>query len=176
MQINSMAVFCGSKSGSNPLFTEHAKQLGRLIAEENIVLIYGGGNRGLMGTMANAVLENNGKVIGIIPQVLNEWEHQHEGISELIVVENMHIRKRLLYEKCDAAVILPGGFGTLDELFEILTWNQLSIHNKKVFILNTDGFYNALLKHVNNMSTENFLYNSIELVFTVVSTPQEIFE
>jgi uncharacterized protein (TIGR00730 family) len=174
MQINSMAVFCGSKSGSNPLFTEHAKQLGRLIAEENIVLIYGGGNRGLMGTMANAVLENNGKVIGIIPQVLNEWEHQHEGISELIVVENMHIRKRLLYEKCDAAIILPGGYGTLDEVFEMLTWNQLSIHNKKIFFLNTDGFYDHLMQHIRLMMQEEFLYGDPDEKITMLHQAEEL--
>lgn len=175
MQINSMAVFCGSKAGNNSLFATHAHQLGQLLADKNIVLIYGGGNRGLMGTVANAVLEKNGKVIGIIPQLLNEWEQQHEGISELIVVENMHIRKRMLYEKCDAAVILPGGFGTMDELFEMLTWNQLSIHDKKIFLLNSAGFYDALLLHMNSMAKENFLYTPIEEALTVVSTPEQIF-
>jgi hypothetical protein len=120
-------------------------------------------------------LENGGKVIGIIPQVLTEWEHQHEGITELIVVENMHIRKRMLYEKAEAAIILPGGFGTLDELFEILTWNQLSIHDKPIFILNSGGFYNGLLQHMQMMIAQNFLYNSIENCFTVIENPEDIF-
>jgi uncharacterized protein (TIGR00730 family) len=174
MQIKSLAVFCGSKSGNNPLFELHAKQLGHIMAEKNITLIYGGGNKGIMGAVANAVLEKSGKVIGIIPQVLLEWEHHHQGITELIVVDNMHTRKRMLYEKCDAAIILPGGFGTLDELFEMLTWNQLSIHNKQIFILNTDGFYNHLLAHAKTMQQENFLYDAIEERITIITGPQQM--
>lgn len=172
----SMAVFCGSKSGNNPLFVLHAKQLGNMMAEKNIRLIYGGGNKGLMGAVSNAVLEKNGEVIGIIPEVLTGWEQQHDKITELIVVENMHIRKRMLYERCDAAIILPGGFGTLDELFEMLTWNQLSIHDKPIFILNSGGFYNTLLEHMNTMANENFLYTPINLAVTVVDSPEEIFD
>ncbi len=175
MTFQSIAVFCGSKAGNNILFARQATQLGHLLAEKNITLIYGGGNKGLMASVANAVLEKDGKVIGIIPQVLTEWEHQHEGITELIVVENMHIRKRMLYEKCDAAIVLPGGYGTLDELFEMLTWNQLSIHDKQIFILNTDGFYDGLLKHMNKMSVEGFLYNHLKENFTVVNKPEDIF-
>ncbi len=175
MQAKSIAVFCGSKSGNNPLFVTHAIELGKLMAEKNIALIYGGGNKGIMGAVANAVMNKNGQVIGIIPEVLLGWEQQHEGISELIVVENMHIRKRMMYEKCDAAIVLPGGFGTLDELFELLTWNQLSIHDKPIYILNTDGFYNMLLEHIKKMLEENFLYNSLETAFTVVNEPKEIF-
>ena len=175
MTFHSIAVFCGSKTGNNILFAAHATQLGYLLAEKNITLIYGGGNKGLMASVANGVLEKGGKVIGIIPLVLTEWEHQHEGITELIVVETMHVRKRMLYEKCDAAVVLPGGYGTLDELFEMLTWNQLSIHDKPIYILNTDGFYDALLAHINKMLEETFLYNKLEDSFTVVTTPEEIF-
>jgi uncharacterized protein (TIGR00730 family) len=174
MQIKSLAVFCGSKSGNNPLFELHAKQLGHTLAEKNITLIYGGGNKGIMGAVANAVLEKSGKVIGIIPQVLMEWEHHHQGITELIVVDNMHTRKRMLYEKCDAAIILPGGFGTLDELFEMLTWNQLSIHNKQIFILNTANFYTHLLAHAKMMQEENFLYDAIEERITIITSPKEI--
>jgi len=161
MKISSLAVFCGSKSGSNPLFEQEAREIGYLLAEHSITLIYGGGNKGIMGAVANASLEKGGKVTGIIPQVLTEWEHHHEGITELIIVDSMHTRKRMLYEKCDAAVILPGGFGTLDELFEMLTWNQLSIHNKKIFILNTAGFYDHLIAHAERMQDEGFLYDRI---------------
>ena len=175
MQYKSMAVFCGSKSGNNILFAAHATQLGYLLAEKNITLIYGGGNKGLMASVANAVLEKGGKVTGIIPQVLTEWEHQHEGITELIVVESMHVRKRMLYEKCDAAIVLPGGYGTLDELFEMLTWNQLSIHDKHIYILNTDGFYDGLLIHINKMLADGFLYNQLDKTFTVINKPEEIF-
>jgi uncharacterized protein (TIGR00730 family) len=175
MEFKSIAVFCGSKSGNNELFERDANTLGHLLAEKNILLIYGGGNKGMMGAVANAVLEKEGQVIGIIPELLLGWEQQHTGISELIIVEDMHKRKRLMYEKCDAAIILPGGFGTLDELFEILTWNQLSIHDKPIFILNTGGFYDSLLGHVEKMVQENFLYNSIQHSFTVVTTPEQIF-
>jgi uncharacterized protein (TIGR00730 family) len=175
MKFKSIAVFCGSKTGENILFAEQATDLGYLLAEKNITLVYGGGNKGLMAAVANAVLLKGGKVTGIIPQVLTEWEHQHEGITELIVVESMHVRKRMLYEKCDAAVVLPGGYGTLDELFEMLTWNQLSIHNKPIFILNTDGFYDALLLHINKMLAEKFLYLKPEEAFTIAAKPADIF-
>jgi uncharacterized protein (TIGR00730 family) len=168
MPINSLAVFCGSKSGTNPAYIDQAIILGYMIASRNITLIYGGGNKGIMGAVANAVLEKEGKVIGIIPKVLTEWEHQHQGLTELHEVEDMHIRKRMLYEKCDAAIILPGGYGTMDELFEILTWNQLNIHDKKIFILNTSGFYDHLILHLKRMEEENFLYvnerNRIEIL------------
>jgi hypothetical protein len=175
MKYTSMAVFCGSKSGQNPLFVEQAIQLGHLLADNNIQLIYGGGNKGLMAATANGVLEKNGTVIGIIPEVLKEWEHQHEGITELIVVENMHLRKHLLYDKCDAAIILPGGYGTLDELFEILTWNQLKIHHKPIFLLNSGGFYDHLILHIKKMEQELFLYTSLEECIKIVNTPEEIF-
>lgn len=175
MKAKSIVVFCGSKSGSNPLFETHAKLLGNLLAINNIRLIYGGGNRGLMGAVANGVLEKSGTVTGIIPEMLNQWEQQHDEITELIVVENMHVRKRLLYEKADAAIILPGGFGTMDELFEILTWNQLSIHDKPIYILNTAGYYDALLQHMEHMLAEGFLYTSVEKAVTVIKTPEEFF-
>lgn len=174
MKYQSIAVFCGSKSGNNPIFEKHAKQVGHLLALQDIALIYGGGNKGLMAAVANGVLEKGGKVIGVIPQVLTEWEHQHDGLTELLVVENMHIRKHLLYEKCDAAIILPGGYGTLDELFEILTWNQLKIHHKPIFILNSDGFYNHLLAHIQQMLEATFLYLNPADTFTVVNSPDEL--
>src|SRR5882672_11227940 len=110
MLIRSLAVFCGSKNGNNPLYIQHAIQLGRLFAKHAITLIYGGGSVGIMGTIADEVMKEGGKVIGVIPQVLVDWERQHNAISELIVVDDMHIRKKKMYELSDAAVILPGGF------------------------------------------------------------------
>ncbi len=156
--IKSIVVFCGSKSGNDEGFTTAAKQLGKLLAQKNITLIYGGGNKGLMGDAANAALENNGRVIGIIPEVLKDWEHAHNGLTQLHVVADMHVRKKMLYEFGDAAIILPGGNGTLVELFEMLTWNTLQIHNKKVFILNINGFYNHLIQHMQIMFEQGFLY------------------
>lgn len=174
MKINSLAVFCGSKSGKNALYEAEAKALGYLLANYNTTLIYGGGNKGIMGTVSNAVLEKGGKVVGIIPEMLKDREHHHDGLTELIIVEDMHTRKKLLYEKCDAAIILPGGFGTMDEFFEMLTWNQLSIHDKKIFILNTAGFYEHLLAFAQTMQQEGFLYDKIEEKLVVINQAVEI--
>ncbi len=175
-KINRLAIFCGSKKGSNTLYAQHAAELGKIIADKKIELIYGGGRNGIMGVAADTVMKHCGIVRGVIPQVLIEWEHQHEGISELVVVEDMHVRKRRMYELCDAAIILPGGFGTLDELFEMLTWNQLSIHDKEIFILNSGGFYDHLLAHLNHLSKEGFLYANPEDEIIVLSEPKEIID
>lgn len=174
MKINSLAVFCGSKNGNNPVFAKHAAQIGIQLAEKGITLIYGGGSRGIMGTLADAMMENGGRVIGVIPKILIEWEHQHEGITELLVVEDMHERKKKMYERCDAALILPGGFGTLDELFELVTWNQLSIHNKPIFILNSDGFYDHLIKHIQQLQKDEFLYEPVEKRMKFIASPEEL--
>lgn len=174
MSIKSIAVFCGSKTGNNELFSVHTKELGRMLAEKNISIIYGGSNKGLMGAVADAALENKGMVIGIMPEVLREWEQHHEGITELHVVDTMHTRKRMLYDKCDAAIILPGGYGTLDEVFEMLTWNQLKIHNKKIFFLNSDGFYTHLLKHIQKMYATGFLYDDPLEKMTILDQPEDL--
>lgn len=173
MKINSLAIFCGSKAGNNKLFHEDATALGKILADNNIMMIYGGGKNGLMGVVADSVMQHGGTVKGVIPQFLNKWEHQHENISELLIVEDMHHRKRMMYDLCDAAIILPGGFGTLDELFEMLTWNQLSIHDKKIFILNTGGFYDHLLAHLKKLSEVGFLYGKLEEQITVLNEPEE---
>jgi uncharacterized protein (TIGR00730 family) len=172
MAIQALAVFCGSKSGNNLLYIEHAKQLGFLLAEKNITLIYGGGNKGLMGAVANAALEKGGKVIGIMPKILAGIEHSHMGLTQMIEVEDMHSRKKMLYEKCDAAIILPGGYGTMDEFFEMLTWNQLNIHNKTLYVLNTDGFYTHLIAFLEKMEEENFLYHKIIDRIIVAESPE----
>ncbi|MEQ1553604.1 MAG: TIGR00730 family Rossman fold protein [Ferruginibacter sp.] len=174
MSITSMAVFCGSKMGKNPLFETHTKQLGQILAQNNITLIYGAGNKGLMGAVANGSLQLDGKVVGIIPALLKEQEHMHDKLTESIVVEDMHTRKKMLFEKCDAAIILPGGYGTLDELFEMLTWNQLKIHNIKIFFLNSDGFYDNLIAHINKMHAEDFLYTHPLEQITVLKNPAEL--
>ena len=174
MSIRSIAVFCGSKTGNNPLFEAQTKELGHLLAAKDITVIYGGGNKGLMAAVANATLEKNGKVIGIIPKMLSDWEHQHDGLTELLIVETMHVRKQMLYEKADAAIILPGGYGTLDEVFEMLTWNQLNIHDKKIFFLNSGGFYDHLVAHIYKMQEESFLYDHPDTKMTVLSEPSEL--
>lgn len=174
MAIQSLAVFCGSKKGTNPLYIQQAAALGKLMAENNIRLIYGGGSAGIMGSIADSVMEHGGNVTGIIPKILLEWEVQHQHITELIISDDMHIRKKTLYNLCDAAIILPGGFGTLDELFEIVTWNQLSIHDKKIFILNTGGFYTHLLKHIDKMKEEEFLYATALESITIIDEPSAL--
>lgn len=174
LQIKKLAIFCGSKKGINNQFAKDAEVLAEILAKHNVELIYGGGKNGLMGVVADGVMQKGGIVRGVIPELLLSWESQHESISELLIVEDMHMRKRKIYEMCDAAIILPGGFGTLDELFEILTWNQLSIHDKKIFILNSGGFYEHLLQHLQNLSDEGFLYGKLEEVLTVLNSPSEI--
>lgn len=146
------------------------------MAENNITLVYGGGSAGIMGTIADSVMENGGKVTGIIPKLLLEWEVQHRGITELIICDDMHIRKRKLYSLCDAALILPGGFGTLDELFEIVTWNQLTIHDKHIYILNSGGFYDHLILHINRMKEEEFLYEEAIKRITVIDNPPALLQ
>jgi len=176
MKINSLAVFCGSKNGNNPVYINHAKELGNLLAKKNITLIYGGGGTGIMGAVADAMLESGGKVIGVITKKLVDWEHQHQGITDLSIVDDMHIRKQRMYDLCDAAVILPGGVGTLDEFFEMVTWNQLSIHDKKIYIINSDNFFDFLLKHILQMEKQGFLYESVLERITVLDEPEQLLE
>jgi len=176
MKINSLAVFCGSKNGNNPVYVNHAKELGKLLAKQNITLIYGGGSTGIMGAVADAMMEGGGKVIGIITKKLVDWEHQHEGITDLSVVDDMHIRKQKMYDLCDAAVILPGGVGTLDEFFEMVTWNQLSIHDKEIYIINSDNFFDFLLKHIQQMEKQGFLYESVLERITVLDEPGQLLQ
>lgn len=175
MKIESVVVFCGSKSGLNPMFAQHAAELGKLIAVLDLKLVYGGGKVGLMGIIADSVLAHGGRVMGVIPKVLTEWEHQHEGITELAIVPDMHTRKKMMYDMCDAGIVMPGGFGTLDEMFEMLTWNQLKIHDKKIYVLNSNGFYNHLILHLRQLEKEGFLYEAVEERVIFCDTPVEIF-
>lgn len=173
MSVNSITVFCGSKSGNDPCFTNEATALGLLMAQQHITLVYGGGNKGIMGAIADAVMLGGGEVIGVIPELLLAWEHQHEGITDLRIVSDMHTRKKLLYELGDAAIVLPGGNGTLDELFEMLTWNTLNIHNKKIILLNCNGYYNHLVAHIDTMYQQGFLYENWQERLIVCNSAEE---
>jgi len=166
-----IAIFCGSKTGNNPLYAEHAASLGKMLATSDFDIVYGGGESGIMGIIANQALLNGASVTGVIPKVLIPWEQYHKQLTELIITDDMHVRKKTMYQLADAAIILPGGMGTLDELFEILTWNQLSIHNKKIFILNTDGFYSDLIAHMKRLEKNGFLYHPVSESFTVHQHP-----
>lgn len=175
MKTQSVAVFCGSREGKNKIFAGHAKELGKLIAVLGVKLVYGGGKKGLMGIVAESVLANRGKVMGVIPKILVEWEQQHEGLTELAIVPDMHSRKKMIYDMSDAAIVLPGGFGTLDEFFEMITWNQLKIHDKKIYILNSGGFYNHLYQHLKLLEAEGFLYEPLIERVIFCENPVEVF-
>ncbi|MEO6455215.1 MAG: TIGR00730 family Rossman fold protein [Ginsengibacter sp.] len=174
MSIKSVAVFCGSKTGKNSLYVQHAKELGYILTQKNITVVYGGANKGIMGALADAVLEKQGRIIGVMPKALMASEHQHVGLTELHEVADMHVRKAMLYDKCDAAIILAGGYGTMDEFFEMLTWNQLNIHDKKIIVLNTSGFYDHLIMHLKKMEDENFLYDNSIKQISIISVPGEL--
>ncbi|AUP79477.1 LOG family protein [Flavivirga eckloniae] len=155
--MNRIAVFCGSSFGNDSIFEVKAKQLGKTLAKENIALVYGGAKVGLMGAIADGALEENGKVVGVLPNFLKEKELAHEGLSELILVDTMHERKTKMNDLCDGVITLPGGFGTLDELFEMLTWGQLGLHNKPIGILNINGYYDALISLLDTMVKNGLL-------------------
>ena len=137
--MKSICVYCGSNSGSKPVYAERARELGARLAREDMQLVYGGGNVGLMGKVADAVLENGGEVVGVIPEQLVQWEVAHKGLTRLEVVGNMHQRKARMFDLADGFIALPGGFGTLDEMFEMLTWRQLGIGDKPCAFLDVDG-------------------------------------
>lgn len=158
--MKSIVVFCGASTGSDPVYREAAAKLGRTLAGQQAKLIYGGGNVGLMGVVADAVLEAGGEVTGVIPDFLKKWEVAHGELTELIVTETMHERKAIMAEKADGFITLPGGFGSMDELFEILTWKQLQIHRKPVGLLNVNGFYDPLLDMLDRMVDAGFLKES----------------
>ncbi|MFK7908505.1 MAG: TIGR00730 family Rossman fold protein [Chitinophagales bacterium] len=158
--MKSICVFCGSNSGVNPAYAEAAKQLGYLLAENDIRLVFGGGNVGLMGIIADAVLEKGGKVIGVIPHFLMAKEVGHTGLTEMKLVDTMHQRKELMAELSDAFITMPGGIGTMEEFFEIFTWGQLGLHPKPFGILNVGGYYDHLLAFFDTMVQERFLSDS----------------
>lgn len=152
-----ITIYCGANVGNDVVFEQQAYLVGKTLAQQNIGVVFGGGKVGLMGAVANGAMQNGGEVIGIIPQFLNAKEIAHDNITEMITVETMHQRKTLLNELSDAMIALPGGFGTMEELFEMLTWSQLGLHNKPIAILNTNGFYDALLTLIQTMVDKQFL-------------------
>ena len=156
--MKSICVYCGSSPGNKAIYAERATALGQRIAKEGLRLVYGGGNVGLMGVIANAVLESGGQVTGVIPQQLAEWEVAHRGLTKLEIVGSMHERKSRMFELSDGFVTLPGGFGTMEEIFEMLTWRQLGIGNKPCAFLDDDGFYAPLIGMIDRMVDERFLH------------------
>lgn len=152
-----IAVYCGSSYGDDPVFEKVAFNLGKTLGKARIGLIYGGAKVGLMGSVANGALTEHGEVIGIIPTFLKTKEVAHNGLSQLLEVDSMHERKTRMYDLADGIIALPGGFGTLEELFEMITWAQLGLHQKPIGILNIDGFYDALIQQLNKMYQHKFI-------------------
>jgi len=166
-KVKSVAVYCGSSNGSSGVYIEEAKKLGKELAKRNITLIYGGSSIGLMGAVADSVLEMGGKAIGVMPRFLDNREISHRSLSELLVVETMHERKAKMVELADGFIALPGGAGTMEEFFEVYTWAQVGLHKKPIGLLNTNRYYDPLIALLNHMNKEQFLqdqYRSMALI------------
>jgi uncharacterized protein (TIGR00730 family) len=169
--MNSICVYCGSSDKIHPAFIAAAKELGKVIASRQLKLVYGAGSTGLMGAVADSALKNGGEVVGVIPQIFNSPKLAHQGLTRLEIVDDIHIRKARLAELSDAFVALPGGFGTLEELFEILTWAQIGLHQKPVGLLNVRQYYNPLLDMIQQANAEGFIYSEHQSLFTTSEDP-----
>jgi len=173
-KINRLAVFCGANSGSSTFYSAAAEQLADLLSNEGIALVYGGAKVGLMGSIANRMLKNGAEVIGVMPKSLVDVEIAHENLTKLHVVNTMHERKALISELSDGFIMLPGGFGSLDEFFEMLTWAQLGYHQKPCGILNTEGYYDCLLKFTENAVAEGFVKEAHRKMILVESSAEKL--
>jgi hypothetical protein len=171
--IRNVAVFCASSDGAHPAYRAAAVELGRALAEHNVGVVYGGAKVGLMLAVAEAALAGGGRVVGVIPNLLVDLEVAHHGLTELHVTDTMHTRKALIGERSDAFIALPGGFGTLDELFEVLTWQTLNIHAKPVLLLNTNGFYDKLLEFLDHCVQQGMLSQKKRDIVLVADTADE---
>ena len=171
--IRNIAVFCASANGTKPAYRAAAEELGRTLALHDIGLVYGGAKVGLMQAVAEAALAANGKVIGVIPEVLVDLEVAHHGLTELHVTSTMHTRKALIGERADAFIALPGGFGTFEELFEVLAWHTLKLHAKPIVLLNIDGFYDQLISFLDHCVAEGMLKPNNREILLVANTVQE---
>lgn len=166
-----IAIYCGSSSGMDPSFAKEAYSLGETLATHSVGIVYGGASVGLMGAVANGCLAKNGEVIGVIPTFLKRKEIEHLGLTELIQVDSMHERKHIMFDLSDAFVVLPGGFGTMEEFFEVVTWSQLGLHNKPIVILNWNGFYDPLVQMLKTMVNSGFLkQENLDLVLVLNKT------
>jgi len=174
--MESIAVFCASGIGKRPIYRDKAYEFGKFLAKKGKRLVYGGSQLGLMGAVADGVLEGGGEAIGVLPRFMSNKEIAHLNLSELIMVDSMHERKLKMHELSDAVVTLPGGFGTFEELFEMLTWAQLGLHKKPIGILNVDGYYNPLREMIDHMLAEGLLKPENESLFIMSSSQEELIE
>jgi uncharacterized protein (TIGR00730 family) len=162
--MKSIAVFCGAAAGHDAVYMSKAREVGRAIAQRGLGVVYGGGHVGLMGAVADAAMEAGGTVVGVIPGFMTERELAHDRVTELVVVNDMHERKMLMHQRSQAVITLPGGFGTMDELFELLTWRQLGLHAKPMGLLNVNGFYDGLLEQMARMERDGFLHGVTRVI------------
>jgi hypothetical protein len=175
-KIHSICIFCGSSTGKNSTYIGAAARLGKLLAERNLILIYGGGNIGLMGEIARSVLDHNGRAVGVIPRFLLEKELGYLDLTELRIVESMHERKAAMAELADAFIAMPGGYGTLEETVEVLTWTQLGLHHKPVGLLNIDGYYEYLNRFFGHMVAEGFLLREYQDMLLIEKDPAALLD
>lgn len=169
MNVESICVFCGAQNAVPKAHLEMGQKLGEAIAKAKRKLVFGGGDCGVMGAVANAAMRANGDVTGVFPRSISNLEKEHQGISDIVLVDTMHERKFIMYEKSDVFVILPGGFGTMDELFEILTWKQLKLHDKPIIIFNHLGYWDHLVALMDNIITTGFAREENRLIYSVVN-------
>ena len=174
MYMKNLCVFCGSNAGADPIYTQAAQELGKLMAERDMTLVYGGGNVGLMGVIADECLNHGGKVIGVIPNFLQDKEVGHDGLTKMIVVKTMHERKQIMADLSDGFVAMPGGFGTMDELCEILTWSQLGLHSNPIGLLNINGYYDHLKILFDHMVDQRFLHPQNRATVLSHSQPEQL--
>jgi uncharacterized protein (TIGR00730 family) len=174
-ELRSLCVYCGSSARVDERYKTAAATLGGLIAARGLQLVYGGGRVGLMGIVADAALGAGAQVVGIIPEHIQALEVEHTGLTELHVVDSMHTRKRMMFDRSDAFVVLPGGLGTLDEAFEMLTWRQLKLHEKPVVFVDIDGYWRPFLRLVDHMVAQGFCRPENRDLFQVVETVEEVF-
>ena len=171
-----IAVYCASSDEIAPKYRNAAVAMGHAMADQGIGLVFGGGSVGLMGTIADAILERGGEVIGVIPEKLQDRELGHTGCTALHVVDTMHTRKQMMMDLADAFIAMPGGYGTMEELFEVVTWAQLNYHRKPVGVLNVDGFYDALIAFVQHAVNEGFVREELRHLITVDQDPARLLE
>lgn len=173
-ELVSVCVFCGSSPGARPIYGEAADRFGALLAEAGIRLIYGGGNVGLMGRVADAVMTAGGEAVGVIPRFLMDREVGHTALTEIHVVDSMHERKAMMAKLSDGFAILPGGIGTLEEMFEVWTWRQLGLHPKPCAVLNVGGYYDRMVGFLDDMVVEGFLQPGHRAALQIAATPEEL--
>ena len=173
-KLNSLCVYCGANEGGDPEHRSAAVRFGKMMAEQDIGLVFGGGRIGLMGVIADTIMNAGGRAIGVIPEHLHDIEVGHEGLTELHIVDSMHTRKQLMFDLSDAFVVLPGGLGTLDETFEIITWRQLGLHDKPVILVDNNGYWQPFNQLVQHVIDNGFARASSADLFTIVNSTDDI--